>query len=248
MIVLEPEAGIGDEEGGDLLAAVIVDVGAPVLVKSLARIGMLVEMRAVEGAEAVRIVREMARHPVEDDADPGRVRRLDEGGEILRRAEAARRREERDRLVAPGAVEGILGDRQKLDMREAEVLHVGNQPLAQFAIGEIAVALLRHPRPGAEMALVDRDRRVARIALAAAVHPGAVVPGALRQAVQDGGGRGRLLGGEGHRIGLQRQQVAAGARRFRTCRACRRQLGNEQFPDAEAVAQAHRVARGRPNR
>ena len=39
---------------------------------ALPRIGMLVERGAVESAEPVRIVGEMARHPVEDDAEPGR--------------------------------------------------------------------------------------------------------------------------------------------------------------------------------
>ena len=88
-------------------------------------------MRAVEMREPVRVVREMRRHPVEDDADPGRVRGVDEVGEILRRAEAARRREQRDRLIAPRAVERILGDRQQLDMGEAHIAHVGDQPLGR---------------------------------------------------------------------------------------------------------------------
>ncbi len=57
----------------------------------------------------------------------------DEGGEILGRAEAAGRREQRHRLVAPGAVERELGDRQHLDMGEAHVLDVGDQALAQLA-------------------------------------------------------------------------------------------------------------------
>ncbi len=77
-VALEPEAGVGDEEGRDLLAAVVVDVGAPVLVIALARVGVLVKMRAVEKPEPVRVVREMARHPVEDEADAGLVRGLDE--------------------------------------------------------------------------------------------------------------------------------------------------------------------------
>ena len=45
---------------------------------ALARVGVLVEMGAVEQPEPVRIVREMARDPIEDDADSGRMRGLDE--------------------------------------------------------------------------------------------------------------------------------------------------------------------------
>ena len=39
------------------------------MVQALARIGVLVEMRAVEQGEPVRVVGEVAGHPVEDDAD-----------------------------------------------------------------------------------------------------------------------------------------------------------------------------------
>jgi len=109
---LEPEAGIGDEKAHHLLALEVVDVGAPILVESQTRVGMLIKMRAVEIGKTVRIVRKMRRHPIEDDPDPGRMRRLDEGREILRRAEAARRRIKGDRLIAPGPVEGEFGDRQ----------------------------------------------------------------------------------------------------------------------------------------
>jgi hypothetical protein len=52
-----------------LAPAVVVDQRVPVLVLALARVGVLVEMRAVEEAEPVRVAREMPRHPVEDHAD-----------------------------------------------------------------------------------------------------------------------------------------------------------------------------------
>ncbi len=144
VVMLEPEPGVRGEEGRDLGAPEIVDVGAPVLVEALARVGMLVEMGAVELAEAVGIEGEVARHPVEQDADAGLVRRVDELRKILGRAEAAGRRVERDRLVAPGPVERMLGDRQELDMGEAHLLGIGNQAIGQLAIGEVAVALAGH--------------------------------------------------------------------------------------------------------
>ena len=42
---------------------------APVAVLALARIGVLVEGRAVELPQAVAVAGEMGRHPVEDHAD-----------------------------------------------------------------------------------------------------------------------------------------------------------------------------------
>ena len=158
---LEPVERVGDEEVAHLAAAEIVDQRVPVAVEAEARVLVLVERGAVEAGEAVRVGREMRRHPVEDDADAGLVAAVDEAGEILRRAEAAGRREQADRLVAPGAVERMLADRQQLDMGEAHVLDVGDQLVGELVIGEEAVAVLAPP--GAEMHLVDRDRRGARL-------------------------------------------------------------------------------------
>ena len=67
---------------------------------------------------------------------------LDEDTEIVGRAEAARRREEADRLIAPGAIEGIFGDRHQLEMGEAHVADIRHELIGKLAIGEIAVALL----------------------------------------------------------------------------------------------------------
>ena len=98
---LQPVERVGDEEVPDLGAPEIVDQRVPVLVEAEARILVLVERGAVEAGEAVRVGREMRRHPVDDDADAGLVAAVDEAGEGLRRAEAAGRREEADRLIAP---------------------------------------------------------------------------------------------------------------------------------------------------
>ena len=49
-----------------------------------------------------------------------------------------RRGEVADRLVAPAAVERMLGDRQQLDVREVGVLEVRDQVVGQLAIVEEA--------------------------------------------------------------------------------------------------------------
>ncbi len=141
----------------DLPAAVIVDQRVPVLVKALARVGMLVEGRAVEAAEAVGVGREVAGHPVDHHADPGLVAALDKVGEVLGRAVPAGRREKADGLVAPRSIEGILADRQELDVAEAQLLDVGDELVRQLVVGEVAVPLLGHAAPGGEVAFVDAD-------------------------------------------------------------------------------------------
>ena len=57
---------------------------------ALARIGVLVERRAVELAQAVVVVGEVGRHPVDDHADVVLVEQVDKVHEVLRRAVAAR--------------------------------------------------------------------------------------------------------------------------------------------------------------
>ena len=51
------------------MAAVVENVAVPLGMVALARIGMLVQMGAVEIGEAVLVAGKMGRHPVEDDAD-----------------------------------------------------------------------------------------------------------------------------------------------------------------------------------
>ena len=83
VVVPEPEQGVGQQEVRDLAPPVVVDQGVPVAMEAEARIGVLVEMGAVELAEAVRVGREMARHPIEQEADPALVAAVDEARELL---------------------------------------------------------------------------------------------------------------------------------------------------------------------
>ncbi len=92
---------------------------------------MLVERGPVEHRQPVRIGRKVRRHPVEDHADPGAMRAVDEPGKSLRFAEPRRRRIEPGRLVAPRRIVGVLGDRQELDMGEAHLGDIGDQPVGE---------------------------------------------------------------------------------------------------------------------
>ena len=84
MVAVEPEQRVGVQVVDDLAAAEIVDEGAPVLVEALARILVLVEGGAVEAAEPVGVGREMAGHPVQQQAQARLMAAVDEAGEIAR--------------------------------------------------------------------------------------------------------------------------------------------------------------------
>ena len=71
VILLEPEQRVRQQEVPDLVAAVVEDERAPVLVLALPRIGVLVERGAVEARQTVLVLGKVSRHPVEDDAEPG---------------------------------------------------------------------------------------------------------------------------------------------------------------------------------
>src|SRR5260221_13511666 len=136
MVAIEPEHRVRQEEVGHFPASVIIDQGAPVLMLSQPRVGMLVEMRAIEIDEPMGIAGEMSGHPVEQDANPLAVATVDEMAEILRRSHAARRRIERDRLIAPGAVERMLADGDQSKMSEPHVPDIGHKTVGKLALAQ----------------------------------------------------------------------------------------------------------------
>ena len=167
---------------------------------------MLIERGAVEMRKAMRIGREMRRHPVEDDADADLVRAVDEPGKAFRIAEPRGRRIKPGRLVAPGRIVGVFGDRQELDVGEAHVDDIGDQPLGQLVQGQERAVRLLLPRAG--MDLVDRHRLAAGVDAAPVLGMRLVVPFVMQRTGDD---RCRLraqFGAEGERIGLQRQHHA----------------------------------------
>ena len=86
--LLDPEERVGDEEVADLVAPVVEDVGAPVGVLALPRVGVLVQGRAVEAPKRPHVFREVRGHPVHDDAEAAAVQVIDQVTEIVGRAEA----------------------------------------------------------------------------------------------------------------------------------------------------------------
>src|SRR6266550_4287288 len=114
MVLLEPEQRVREQKVSDLVAAVVENERAPVLMFPLTRIGVLVESRPVEPRQTVFVLRKVPGHPIENQPEPRLVTRIDEVFEILRRPEAARRGKEPQDLIAPGTGERMLHHRQQL--------------------------------------------------------------------------------------------------------------------------------------
>ena len=225
---VDPVERVAIEKVGDLGAAEIVDRGVPVRVEALARVGVFVERGAVETRQPLRIGREMRRNPVEDDAEARGVRAIDEAGEAGRLAEAAGRREQADRLVAPGFVERMLADRQKLDVGVAHIGDVRDELVGELVVGQKPSALAAPPR--AEMRLVDRHRLAPRLALAALGHVFGVGPGEVSAVGDDRSGRGPKLSLEAERIRFERQQRAVRAQELELIDRSDRQFRDEDLP------------------
>ncbi len=239
VVLLEPEQRVREQKVPDLVAAVVEDQRAPVLVLALARILVLEQRGAVEARQAVRVLRKMSRHPVEDHAEPRLVAGIHEQLEILGRTEARGRREEAEHLVAPRPRERMLHHRQQLDVGEAHLLDVRHQPVRHLAVGQEAVAFLRHARPRSEVHLVGGHRPVEPRALRRPRgHPVAVAPVVARDVVHDRRGLRRRLERARERIGLLQDRAVAGADLELVLLAVG-EIRNEDLPDAGGQ-EAHR--------
>ena len=216
--VLEPIQHIGDQEGTDLATGEVELVRAPVGVNLV-----LKQHVAVKSGKAVGVGAKPAGHPVHDHADACLVARIDKVHELLRIAVARRGGVVACRLVAPGAIEGMLHKRHDLDMRVAHVAHVVHElhrqvvvgvelaalrgegvhgtgvvaELVRLALRRVAVAL-----PRANMHLVDVERLRHVVVTGAALEPRGVVPLIAVEGPQHAGGTRRALGLKGIRIGL----------------------------------------------
>ena len=117
-----------------------------------------------EVGEGEIVLRKVPGRPVEQHADALGVAALDEAAETLGAAEAGGRRVQADGLVAPGAVEGMLGDGQQLDVREAQPGGIARQRGGQgVPVHEVGGAPAGRAAPGRRMDLVDADRGIAPV-------------------------------------------------------------------------------------
>ena len=216
--VLEPVQHVGDQEGADLATGKIELVRAPVGVNLV-----LKQHVAVKGGKAVGVGAKTAGHPVHDHANACLVARIDKVHELLRVAVTRRGGIVAGRLVAPGAVEGMLHERHDLDMRVAHVAHVVHElhrqvvvgielaalcgegihgagvvaELVRLALRRVAVAL-----PRTNMHLVDVKGLRHVVVAGASLEPRGVIPLVAVEGPQYARGTRRALGLKGIRIGL----------------------------------------------
>src|SRR5579864_5503991 len=121
---VQPEHGTAQEKAADFVASVIKDVRLPVRMESLARVGMLEEMRAVKVRQPVRIRREVGWNPIQNDSDAALVHVVDQIHEILGCAKTRSGSKVTGGLVPPGSKKWVLHYRQKLDVGEVHALRV----------------------------------------------------------------------------------------------------------------------------
>src|SRR5688572_17449024 len=86
MITVEPEHGVADQKALHLRTAIVENVALPFGMIALARVGMLVKMRAVEECQAMLVGGEVRRHPIKNNPDIVLVQIIDQVHQVLRRA------------------------------------------------------------------------------------------------------------------------------------------------------------------
>ena len=235
-LALQPVQRAAHQEVAHLVAAEVVDEGVPVVVEAFARVGVLVQRRAVELRQAVRVGGKVRRHPVHQHAQAPRVAGLHEARKSFRRPETRTGRIQAQGLVTPGTIERMLGDGQQLHMREAQVSRIGRQHVGQLIPGHEAP--LRSTPPGADMHLVDGDGCVPVVGGGAGFGQAA----RLRQCLgHHAGGVRTHLGGAGVGVALQRQQAPVAAVNLVLVVVTRRCVGDEGLPHARRAPAAHRM-------
>ncbi len=244
VVLLQPEQRVGDEEVADLVAPVVEDERAPLLVRPPARVLVLVEGAAVEAGERPGVAGEVPRHPVEDHPDATLVEAVDQDPEVVGSAEPGGRRVVRRHLVAPRAAEGMLGHGHQLDVGEAHVLDVGGQLGGELTVGERPVALLGAPAPRRQVQLVDGEGPVEPVPGVAPSHPLAVTPPVAALGHHARRPR-RLLGGEGERVGAL-AEVPLGGEDLELVALPGTDAGHEQLPDPRRAERPHRVGAAVP--
>ncbi|OPZ67730.1 MAG: hypothetical protein BWY83_02530 [bacterium ADurb.Bin478] len=135
VIFFKPEDQIGDQKIAHFVAAVIENQRAPILVLALARVRVLVQMRAIEPGQTMAVAREMGGNPIDDHADVVGVQIIDEILKILRRAETGSGRIITGDLIPPGSVQRMLGNGQKLHVGVAHSEQILGELVRQLPIG-----------------------------------------------------------------------------------------------------------------
>jgi hypothetical protein len=233
-VALDPEQGIADQIITDFATTEVIDQRAPVLMHAFAWIGMLIKRRTVETTETMLVGGEMRGHPVNDDAQSGRVAGTDEVAETGRVTMARGRGVKPQGLVTPRTIEGMLRYRQQFQMRESQIDHIRNQRFGQPL--PVRKAAIVRATPGGQMHLINRKRRAQFLTRRHRLR----LHG-LRQRTDDRRRGWPHLALEAVGIGLEWQQTAIAGAYFVLVAGPGRYPRQENFPDAAFPPQAHRM-------
>src|SRR5215813_8575983 len=124
-------------------------------------------------------------------------------------------------------------------MCESHFGSIGYKLLGEFAICQISPVLDQVAAPRAEMDFVNRNGRLAIVALPTLRHPSSVLPQMSRRLDNDRRGLWRPLRALGLRIRLERQQLTIGAEDLIFVEMTGAQTGYEQFPEPADIAHRH---------
>src|SRR6478735_1061018 len=100
----------------------------------------------------------------------------------------------------------MLRDRQELDMAEAHMLKIGDEPVAGLV--PTAHPAPFGPEPGADMDLVDGERFRHRVRTVAPFQPSGIAPAEIRRSGDDRARSWRLLVPAAERVSLPGQLFA----------------------------------------
>ncbi len=161
-----------DKKHLHFVAPVVKDIGVPVIVIALTRVGILVQRPTIKVDEAVRVNGEMSWHPVKQHANAFAVQVVNQILEVIGRAKARARCVVACDLIAPGAVKGVLHNAQQFNVG---IAHPGD--IFSKAVGDVFVVhvpVVKAACPGTQMHLIDADGALWR--LVTTLHPGLVMP------------------------------------------------------------------------
>ena len=247
MIDRGPVGGVGNEKALHFFPAHVKTARAPALVLHPVLALILVKRAAVKFIKAVRVLRKMGGHPVQDHADPRAVQDVHKLHKIPRRAETGGGRVISADLIAPRAVKGVLHHRQQFHMGISHGLDIGGKILRQLPVGKIGAVLVPPERPQVHFVNVER------LAVSVLAHgPGAVgkppgvMPFVSRKIGIDRGGFGRFSRTAGIRVGLVKTAVGRIQQKF-IKRALAKTPGRDPSFKNAALADAGKRIRARPS-
>ena len=166
--LLEPVIGRRLQKAPHLAPRVDEVIAAP-LAFAHSDVRVFVERCAVIPRKAIAVHCKMHGHKVHDRADARLMQAVDQGFELGGRAVARGRSKKSCILVAPRAVERMLGQGQEFDVRKPVFLQIGDEQVSDLIVAVPAVFVIRAAPPRAEVHFIDVQRRVGRCS--AIFHP-----------------------------------------------------------------------------